>query len=340
MPTTTLASSVRLRRAVEDLGHLDHNLSAILSPGYQQAEIDRHVHALFQENYQDYLRPFPLTRGSIDHWIDLLREFVPASHQRPDAPLTILDLGSGGGTSVFPLIEVYPNAEIFASDLSLNLLRELSHWHREHYPRHDRLWLLQLNAEDTVFESGQLDLVLGAHVLHHLHDLHKVFGEVGRILKRDGVAVFFEPFESGCQLLSLIMQLLIARNESAPPDRRISEEIVVGFRVFMDDIWRRKGVAKSQALLDQIDDKWVFTETQLRDAVAGTGLELVAIKQVYQPEGLVSQMLDHELKRRLHGLASLPQWAQDLVLDVERQFSHELIAETLFSGAIQLRKSV
>ena len=144
--------------------------------------------------------------------------------------------------------------------------------------------------------------------------------------------------ESGCQLLSLIMQLLIAKNDLASPETRINEDIVAGFRVFMHDIWRRKGVSKSQELLDAIDDKWVFTETQLRNAVTDTSLELMAIRQVYEPDGLVSQMVDHELRRRLHSLAMLPQWAQDLVTDLEHQFSRELISETLFSGAIQLRK--
>jgi ubiquinone/menaquinone biosynthesis C-methylase UbiE len=337
MHVATLAGSVQLRRAVQDLGQFDRSLSSILSPIYEQSEIDRHVHALFQENYQEFLQPFPLTRGSIDHWIYLLRAFMPL-RGRHEASLAILDLGSGGGTSVFPLIELYPNSEIVASDLSVNLLRELRHWHREHYSTHDRLWLLQLNAEETVFEDEQLDIVTGAHVLHHLHDLRKVFTEVGRILKPGGVALFFEPFESGCQLISLIMQLLIARNDSAPADCRISEEIIQGFHVFMADIWRRKGVSKSQELLDRIDDKWVFTDMQLRDAVAKTGLELIGVKQVYEPERLVSRMVDHELRRRLHSLAALPQWAQDLVLDMDRQFSHELLSETFFSGAIQLIK--
>jgi ubiquinone/menaquinone biosynthesis C-methylase UbiE len=335
--SATSAGSIKLRRPLTDLGQFDASLASILSPIYEQSDIDRHVHALFQENYQEFLRPFPLTREFIDHWLDLFRAYMPRSHDG-EAPSTILDLGSGGGTSVFPLVEMFPGAEIFASDLSVNLLRELRQWHHDHYPSHDRLSLLQLNAEDTVFADGQFDLVTGAHVLHHLHDLRKAFTEIGRILRPGGVALFFEPFESGCQLLSLIMQLLIATNQSVPVASRIPEDVVAGFRVFMHDIWRRKGVAKSQELLDRLDDKWVFTETQLRHAIAGTGIELIAIKQVYQPAGLVSQMVDHELRRRLHSLAVLPEWAQQMVADVEGQFSHELIAETLFSGAIQLRK--
>ena len=179
----TIGNSIRLRRTITDLGRVDSSLSGILSPGYAPDEVDRHIHTLFQQDYEEYLRPFPLTRGSIDHWIDLLRTFMPESHQRFDAPFRILDVGSGGGTTVFPLLELYPSAEIIASDLSLNLLRELHQWHSDHYPNSGRLSLLQLNAENTVFEDAQLDIVMGADVLHHLPDLGKVFEEVGRILK-------------------------------------------------------------------------------------------------------------------------------------------------------------
>ena len=50
-------------------------------------------------------------------------------------------------------------------------------------------------------------------------------------------------------------------------------------------------------------------------------------------------MVDHELRRRLQTFAGLPEWGRELVFDIERQFSRELLSETLFSGAIQLTKA-
>ena len=332
-----LPHSTRLRRAVRNLGDEDPGLAGILSPGYSTAELDRHIHALFQDNYQDYLRPFPLTRGAIDHWKALIADAMPASHADYQRRLAILDIGSGGGTSVFPLVELFPNAEIIASDLSVNLLRELRQWHEQHYA--DRqLWLLQLNAQDTVFEDGQLDLVTGAHVLHHLGDLKGTFAEIHRILKPGGVALFWEPFESGCQMLSLIMQLLIAKNETVPEASRLPGDVVAGFREFMFDIHRRKGSSKSQALLDTIDDKWIFTRTQLEALVEGTGLELTAIRQVASPDGLIVRSVDHELARRLQSPDELPRWARDLVHEIEGQLSREYVSELLFSGVIVLTR--
>ena len=104
----TIGDSISLRRNITDLGAVDSSLSGIFSPGYAPDEVDRHIHTLFQQDFEEYLRPFPLTRGSIDHWLDLLRSFMPESHRRFDAPLRILDIGSGGGTTVFPLLELYP----------------------------------------------------------------------------------------------------------------------------------------------------------------------------------------------------------------------------------------
>lgn len=329
---------VRLRREVRDLGATNPGLGGILSPGYTDAELDRHIHALFQERYQEYLRPFPLDRGAIDHWKDLIRAAVPAAAIQGRSRLTILDVGSGGGTSVFPLIELFPDADIVASDLSLGLLMELRQWHAEHYPEHRRLSLLQLDAEDTVFEDEHIDLVIGAHILHHLGRLDAAFAELHRILRPGGAAVFWEPFESGSQVVSFVLQLLIARSDAMPEAERIAPEIITGFRVFLFDLHRRKGTTKSPELLEEIDDKWIFTETQLRRLVGGSGLELTAIHQVYSPENLIVTMVDHELRRCMHTLESLPDWARDLVHEINGQLSPELCSELLFSGAIVLSK--
>ena len=240
---------------------------------------------------------------------------------------------------MFPLIEIFPGAEVIASDLSLGLLRELRGWREDHYPDHDCLSLLQLDAADTVFADEQIDLLTGAHVLHHLADLRRAFGEFARILRPGALAVFWEPFESGSQIVSLIMQLLMAHDQSAPRGERIAPEILAGFGEFLFDLRRRRGSSKSQDQLDQIDDKGIFTPTQLRGLLDGSGLELEAIRQVYAARGFISTMVDHELRRRLHGLQALPSWARALVLDVEDQFSQELASEILSSAAIVLRKT-
>jgi len=49
-----------------------------------------------------------------------------------------------------------------------------------------------MDAEQLFFPDGCFDLVCGSGILHHL-DLKKALGELVRVLKPDGQAVFFEP---------------------------------------------------------------------------------------------------------------------------------------------------
>jgi len=49
-----------------------------------------------------------------------------------------------------------------------------------------------MDAEDVRFASGQFDLVFGRGIVHHL-DLDRAFAEIRRVLRDDGVAVFYEP---------------------------------------------------------------------------------------------------------------------------------------------------
>lgn len=48
------------------------------------------------------------------------------------------------------------------------------------------------NAEAMPFPNGKFDLVYGCGILHHL-DLERVAGEIARVLKPNGSAVFYEP---------------------------------------------------------------------------------------------------------------------------------------------------
>jgi SAM-dependent methyltransferase len=49
-----------------------------------------------------------------------------------------------------------------------------------------------MNAEELTFADDEFDGVVGSGILHHL-DLEAAFGEVQRVLKPTGAAVFYEP---------------------------------------------------------------------------------------------------------------------------------------------------
>jgi SAM-dependent methyltransferase len=56
----------------------------------------------------------------------------------------------------------------------------------------DRIRFLRMNAEAMELPDDSFDLVVGAGILHHLH-LRRAFGEIARVLRPDGAALFMEP---------------------------------------------------------------------------------------------------------------------------------------------------
>jgi SAM-dependent methyltransferase len=56
----------------------------------------------------------------------------------------------------------------------------------------DRISYMRMNAEELTFSDGSFDVVAGAGILHHL-DLRRALGEIARVLRPDGAALFMEP---------------------------------------------------------------------------------------------------------------------------------------------------
>src|SRR3546814_11483257 len=53
-----------------------------------------------------------------------------------------------------------------------------------------------MNAEAMTFPDDSFDLVFGSGIIHHL-DIDRAFGEIARVLRPGGRAVFIEPLGLG-----------------------------------------------------------------------------------------------------------------------------------------------
>ena len=207
--------------ALHDLAQLDVGCAGILSPLYEDNLVKEYIHEAFLEKADHYVDVYQ----RVPHWVHLLK--IASRHLALDSlssPL-VLDLGSGGGNTVFALHELYPHARVIASDLSIPLLRIL----KANTDRHRdtlKCSVIQMNAEQILFRDNQMDLVVGGSILHHLFDPGKTLSECRRVLKPGGSAVFFEPFELGYQVLSLILKQLIRINDWRSLRDRLSKEIV------------------------------------------------------------------------------------------------------------------
>ncbi len=127
MPFEGLKTTEKLR----DLGEVNSAWAGIYSPCYSDATVARYIQRQFLEDADVYLERYQAT----GYWRGLLsaaQQFY--SLKRGPTPPRIFDLGSGGGNTVLPLLELYPEAQVVASDLSLPLLKALRATLAERYP--------------------------------------------------------------------------------------------------------------------------------------------------------------------------------------------------------------
>ncbi|MGA3211065.1 MAG: class I SAM-dependent methyltransferase [Terriglobales bacterium] len=220
LPIDTL-SGIRLQLPIFDLRELDPRLEGILSPGYSAEELSQHVHDVFLEHADKFLEFCPIDRESIEYWKGIIRDALGTY-----SPRRIIDIGSGGGTTVFPLLELFPGSQVIATDLALPLLAELRN--RARRDGYKGLDVVQMNAEKMIFADREADLIIGANVLHHALSLENMFQEIRRVLLPGAKAVFWEPFENGAQLLACIFDLWDELNPHQP--EQIPKEVIWSLR--------------------------------------------------------------------------------------------------------------
>ncbi len=251
--------------------------------------------------------------------------------QRFNEPLRILELGAGSGSATRALLDLFPNATVVASDFSLSMLKVLKQdLARRGFTK--RTSLFQVNAENLNFAAGSFDLVVGAALLHHLFRPDEAIKGAGKILKPDGVAVFFEPFEAGMKVVSLIYQMALRDPRSFfwhPRFRRYLKRCVKH--------WQAMSMKpKSDPFFHGIDDKWMFTAKQFGEWAKASGFSQVEISALYR--GLTPYREIIESHQAGSGVKRFPKWFWHLVDSVEESLSPQLKKDLLAEGSVVLTK--
>jgi len=104
-----------------DLGsRFDAQFSGIFSPIYKEEDIRKYLTHQFIEDAEIYSKKYT----SHDYWYSKISKEISKLNLSDikDSNMMILDIGSGSGNTIFPLIKLFPKAEIIASDLSIELL--------------------------------------------------------------------------------------------------------------------------------------------------------------------------------------------------------------------------
>ena len=322
------------RKKLLSLGELarDKDLEGIWVPDdLTPAEVDGCIHSLFREKAKEYVRAY---QGTQYFEYLLGKAFEKAGFQRFDEPLRILDICSGAGNSVVPLLAMFPQAEVIASDLSVELLAMLKQLLLSQGTA-DRCTLVQMNAERLDFEDGAVDLVVGAAALHHLFRPDLTIASCARILRPGGLAVFFEPFETGFMYMKLLYQEILA-------DPRAGE-IDAAVRLFLEemliDINRRTGEDKSDPIFKQVDDKWFFTADYFREHSRRYGFRDCTIYPLStgtrEFEDKLGVILRLGLDRKPE---ALPDWAWEYARSRDRELLASGRCDWIYDGGALLQK--
>jgi len=199
------------------LGDWDKKLEGCFSTLNDQSEVINFIHDQFTKNADKYAKMYT----NYDYFDWLIKNSLMKIKINKELNLQILDLGSGSGNTIFPLLKHFPLSTIIGSDLSLDLLYRLKQ-NIDELSLKSNIILLQLNAEKLNFLDDSFDLITGGAILHHLFHPEKTIEGCFNILKKDGSAIFYEPFEEGNMILCYIYETII-NDDKCEINRRTKE---------------------------------------------------------------------------------------------------------------------
>ena len=196
------------------------------------------------------------------------------------ARLTILDIGSGGGSSVFAAAKLLPKSHIVGSDISPQLLEKMAAFTASSDEFRDRVSAYCFDLHKPFFRQDSFDAVIGCAILHHLVDPYAALTNVVFALKEGGKVILCEPLEAGNLINAIIYEAVITlqREVGTSVDERLSK-LMFAMRC---DIFARLGVPEVKPYTRDLDDKWVFDPTYLAGLAKQLGMKNVEVFPVMQ----------------------------------------------------------
>jgi SAM-dependent methyltransferase len=268
----------------------------------------------------------------------LQRAFEQAAFPIDGQPgLAVLDLGSGSGNTVIPLLSRNRSLKLVATDLSIDLLQILATLVRDKEYA-NQIGFICADANQKTFYDGVFDVVVGASILHHLIDPAKVLTNALAYLKPGGLAVFFEPFEYGCNLMKNLY-LLVLDEPRCQAD--LPPEVVAHFKAIIRDYNARFDLETVKPFTKDLDDKWLFTKRFFADICRRSGCRLVEILN-NKEEGLAQAYTNQLLENlKLSGLGHypLPSWLLQLCGEFDQCLDLSLKRGLVLDGTAVIRKA-
>jgi len=300
----------------------------IYTPGYG----DSHIRGSMTSQFRDEASTYIASRGGESNYRILL------ARARPWLPKTVgvvLELGSGGGNSLAPLLEIFPDATVVATDLSPELLSILSR--RAHAQGiGDRVVAVQLDAAEDLLVSESADLVVGFAALHHMIEPLAALSAARRVLRCGGVAVFVEPLAAGTAFLAHTHRMLLANPRSieiTPVGRSYLDKMALAFEMVLDQ-------GKTREAVLGFDDKWCFPRATMEELAADAGF--ASCRFVVQKPGVTfTDQTRRTIPLAIPGAGPeiLPDWCWEAFGNMDNLCKGPLLYEMAFTALVILKTS-
>jgi ubiquinone/menaquinone biosynthesis C-methylase UbiE len=334
---TKSSLQIYVAEPIVDLSASDQLFVDIYSPKSELGLARTGVTDQFLGNAQTYHERYADT----GYWSMLLDAALDKT--QASTPEVIIDIGSGSGNSVLPLLSKFPRAHVVASDISPNLLAILRDYCERNGSNKERLSLLCADASKVKFAPCCADLVVGAAILHHIIEPKTVLARAFTALKPGGWAIFFEPFRAGSSLLSLAYKQVLRHEPSSRSSslfRRKTAHAKDGLDVLariVHDYDTRTRL--TSALAETLDDKWMFERAQFETIANEQGwskCESFSLQDGKTP--VRNQTVAYLRLAAGLGESALPKWAWTILDEFDSQLSDDVRASAWMEGMILFRK--
>lgn len=249
-----------------------------------------------------------------------------------------IDVGSGFGNTVIPLLMHHPELKVISTDISPDLLAILR---REAWSRDmgSRCAAVAMDAQADYFQPGCVDFAFGNAILHHLQDPEAAIRNVLSALRPGGTAIFCEPFQAGHAIQHMAYDRILA-------EARYRGEDTAGLRfmyALTRDIWARthqKVPADNGISWEQLDDKWLFSKSYFDRIASSLNCSAIEVRPQYFNDEFLTQHT-HVAITQYGGLeaSSVPEWAWNVLKTYDNDIlSRDLKSEFVMEGIVTITR--
>lgn len=158
----------------------------------------------YSGDYREHLSGFEIARWkALEHFVN--------SILKPLGVKKVLDYGAGSGLHVGLWEKLFPEAELYFSDISTVAGEKF----KAKYPRHAERYFV-ISGNQTIDSDEFFDMVVSVEVMEHVEDLNDYLMSIHRLLKPGGLFVWTTPCANAFSIehiLSAITGMIVQTEE-------------------------------------------------------------------------------------------------------------------------------